>query len=266
MPLVDSLDDPRLALYRNLKDHELARQGGRFIAEGEQVVRRLLASDIRVESVLVSQRKAEIIAPLVSADVPVWIASDAVIQKVIGFQFHSGVMAVGVRPAPADLSTIVGRPGDRQTLVVCPKITNTQNLGSLIRLCAGFGVDGLVLGPSCCDPFYRHCVRISMGSVFRLPITRSSDLHRDLLDLRQRWNFQLIASVISDDAEPLARAARPARLGILFGNEADGLAREEIVLCDRRVTIPMRMGTDSLNVAVAAGIFLHHFLDGCEEK
>jgi len=264
MPLIDSFDDPRLAHYRNLKDHELARRGGRFIAEGEQVVRRLLASDIAVESILVSQRKAETITPLAPTSTAMWIASDAVIQKIIGFQFHSGVMAVGVRPPPADLSAIASRTADRQTLVICPKITNTQNLGSLVRLCAGFGVDCLLLGPSCCDPFYRHCVRISMGSVFRLPIARSTDLHRDLADLRNRWNFQLIASVVAEDAQPLNATARPPRLALLFGNEAGGLTSEEIAACDRRVTIPMRLGTDSLNISIAAGIFLYHFVDCCK--
>ena len=59
-------------------------------------------------------------------------------------------------------------------------------------------------------------------------------------------------------AEPLALAGRPARLALLFGNEANGLGSEWLDLCDRRLTIPMREA-DSLNVAIAAGIFLYHF-------
>jgi tRNA G18 (ribose-2'-O)-methylase SpoU len=263
MPIVESLDDPRLAPYRNLKDHVLARSGGRFIAEGEQVVRRLLASSLQVESILVSERKAGAIAPLARAGVPMWIASDAVIQGVIGFQFHSGVMAVGLRPARAGLGDVLDRGRARETIVVCPNITNTQNLGSLIRLCAGFGVDALVLGESCCDPFFRHAVRVSMGSVFKLPMVQSLDLKNDLAELRDEWGFELIASVIADDAERLVGAGRGARIGILFGNEAEGLSAEYVGACARRVTIPMRMGTDSLNVAVAAGIFLYHFVDQC---
>jgi tRNA G18 (ribose-2'-O)-methylase SpoU len=263
MPIVESLDDPRLAAYRNLKDHELARSGGRFIAEGEQVVRRLLGSSIPVESILVSERKAGAIAPLAPAGVPVWVASDAVIQGVIGFQFHSGVMAVGLRRARGGLGDVLDGGRGRQTIVICPNITNTQNLGSLIRLCAGFGVDALVLGESCCDPFFRHSVRVSMGSVFKLPLVESGDLKKDLGELRARWGFELIASVVAEDAEALAGAGRGARVGILFGNEAYGLSAEHVQACARRVTIPMRMGTDSLNVAVAAGIFLYHFVDQC---
>jgi tRNA G18 (ribose-2'-O)-methylase SpoU len=261
MPTALSLDDPRLAAYRNLKDKELDRQGRRFIAEGEQVVRRLLASSLTVESVLVSQRKAASIAPLVPPRVPLWIASDAAIEQVIGFEFHSGVLAVGVRPASASLSAVIAAAGDFQTLAICPNTTNVENLGSLIRLCAAFGVDAIVLGERCCDPWFRQSVRVSMGAVFKLPIARCNDIQSDLAELRNKWRFDLIASVLSPDAEPLPSAKRGGRLAILFGNEADGLTAEHIAACNRRVTIPMRLGTDSLNVAVAAGIFLHHFID-----
>jgi tRNA G18 (ribose-2'-O)-methylase SpoU len=264
---VDSLVDPRLAAYRNLKDKELAREGRRFIAEGEQVVRRLLASTLATESLLVAQRKAAAIGPLVPAHIPVFFAPDAVIEQVIGFEFHSGVLACGVRPSGMALDKVLGEPsreiaGD-STLLVCPKITNLDNLGSLVRLAAGFGVTAMLLGRECCDPFFRHSVRISMGAVFKLPMVRCEDLAGDLRRLKTDWGYELLASVLADDAQPLAQARRRGNLAILVGGEADGLSAAQIALCDRRVTIPMRHGTDSLNVAVAAGIFLHHFVDIC---
>src|ERR1700722_4369590 len=171
---VDSLDDPRVVAYRNMKDRELARDGRRFIAEGEMVVRRLLASGIPVESVLPPERKAAAIGPLVPPGVPVWIGSDRVIEGVIGFEFHSGVMACGIRPPPLTMEQVLG-PSESaapQTLVVCPKITNLENLGLLARLGAGFGVTAMILGKQCCDPYFRQSVRVSMGSVFSLPMVR----------------------------------------------------------------------------------------------
>jgi tRNA G18 (ribose-2'-O)-methylase SpoU len=70
---------------------------------------------------------------------------------------------------------------------------------------------------------------------------------------------ELAATVLEGDAQPLAGAARPPKLALLFGNEAQGLDPALVAACDRKITIPMRLGTDSLNVAVAAGIILHHF-------
>jgi tRNA G18 (ribose-2'-O)-methylase SpoU len=259
---VDSLDDPRVDAYRNMKDRELARDGGRFIAEGEQVVRRLLASGIGVESVLLSQRKANTVGPIVPPDIPVWIASDETIESVIGFEFHSGVMACGIRPPPIHFEQVLQRDGE-QTVAVCPKITNVENLGSLVRLCAGFGVTALVLGNQCCDPFFRQSVRVSMGSVFTLPMVRLNDEESELIRLKQEWGFELVATVLDASAQSLAEAKRTPKTALLFGGEADGLERRHIELCDRRVTIPMRRNTDSLNVAIAAGIFLYHFVDVC---
>ena len=82
---------------------------------------------------------------------------------------------------------------------------------------------------------------------------------RDLKRLRDEWGVELAATVLDDAAEPLSHAGRAGRFGLLFGNEAQGLDGEHVAVCQRRVTIPMKLGTDSLNVAVAAGIFLYHF-------
>jgi tRNA G18 (ribose-2'-O)-methylase SpoU len=69
----------------------------------------------------------------------------------------------------------------------------------------------------------------------------------------------LFATVLGDHAEPLGQVHPGPRNVLVFGNESDGLSRDWIEFCDRQITIPMRGGTDSLNVAVAAGIVLHHF-------
>jgi tRNA G18 (ribose-2'-O)-methylase SpoU len=256
---VHSLDDPRLAPYRNLKDRELAREGGRFIAEGEFVVRRLLESDYSVESVLLAEQRAGRILPLVPAGISIYLAPHELIHQIIGYQFHSGIIACGRRKPPAAMERVIPRSGERLTLVVLPETANAENMGALIRISAAFGADALVLGERCCDPFWRQSIRVSMGTIFRLPLVQSQDLAGDLARLRGEWGVQLIASVLDDDAEPLAAVVRPQRLGLLLGNEAQGLAERWIRLCDRSVTIPMQLGTDSLNVAVAAAVFLYHF-------
>jgi tRNA G18 (ribose-2'-O)-methylase SpoU len=258
MPLqpVQSLDDPNLWPYRNLKDKELARNGNRFIAEGENVVRRLLASPISVESVLVAQRKLAAIAPLCRGDTPIYAATDDLIEQVIGFEFHSGVLACGIRPPTPALQSVIPAPPNPALLTICQQITNSENLGSLIRISAAFGSSAVILGERCCDPWFRQSIRVSMGSAFALPIVRSSDLLSDL-DMIKAHEIISLATVLADDAEPLDSIQRPPRVAVIFGSEAQGLDAETIAHCDRRITIPMRLGTDSLNVAVAAGIFLY---------
>jgi tRNA G18 (ribose-2'-O)-methylase SpoU len=259
---ITTIGDPRIAVYRNLKDRDLSREGGgRFIAEGELVVKRLLESDFRCESVLLATRRVAEFAPLVPTGVPIFAGPADVVHQIVGFKFHAGVMAVGIRKPPLSLERLASTwtANDPVTLVVCPEISNTENLGSLIRIAAGFGGSAMVLGQHSCDPFYRQSVRVSMGTVFRLPLVQSQDLLSDLMMLKQRWDVQTIATVCQPDAEPLAQARRSNRIAVLFGNEAQGLGAEYVAACDRRVTIPMQLGTDSLNVSVAAGVVLYHF-------
>lgn len=261
---VERLDDPRLAVYRNLKDRELKSRHGRFIAEGEFVVARLLTSRHAVESVLVSANKADKLAALAARrSVPVYAAPQAVLNEVVGFRFHTGVLACGVRPASPRLEDVLTTdPATPTLLVVCPDLNNSENLGAMIRIAAAFGAAALVVGPACHDPWARQAVRVSMGTIFALPVVQSVDLPDDLRRLGHEFGVERVATVLdtAPDVEQLAAARASVRMAVLFGGEARGLTPDVLARCDRRVTIPMLLGTDSLNVAVAAGIVLHHFV------
>ena len=258
IPIAD-LNDPRLLPYRELKERDLAHEHGLFIAEGEHLVRRLLASDFAVHSVFLADRRAAEISPLVPADVPVFVAPGDVLNRAMGFKFHSGVIAAGVRPKPVSLADLFTSDPPTIRLAVCPELATADNLGSLIRLSAGFGADALLIGPRSHDPFNRRTVRVSMGTIFKLPVISSDDLTADLSLLRSRWGVHCIASILDDTATPLRQAERHDRTAILFGNEAQGLDAATVAACDARVTIPMKRDTDSLNVATAAGIFMYHY-------
>ena len=264
MPMenVDTLDDPRLHFYRNLKDGELAREGDRFIVEGDFVVQRALASDFPVESVLVAQRKLAEMRPLIPENLPLYVAPDSMMNHIVGFQFHTGVIAVARRKPQLPLDQLLQQAttgGKETTFVILPETTSLQNMGAMVRIAAAFGASGVIVGQHSVDPFYRLPVRVSMGNCFRLPIYRSTDLARDLQLLKTTGQVQMMATVLDTDAIPLAQMQRPLRLGLLFGSEGYGLHRQWIDLCDHKVTIPMQLGTDSLNVAVSAGVFLYHF-------
>jgi tRNA G18 (ribose-2'-O)-methylase SpoU len=254
---IDTIDDERLTPFRLLKDRDLAREHGLFIAEGEHLLKRLLASPVVAHSIFLSTRRADEIASIVPDGIPVYVGSDEVMRGVIGYKFHSGVIAAGVRPAPRGIDDAIPRDRHELTLVVLPEIANAENLGSLFRIAAGFGADAVVLGERSADPFWRQCVRVSMGTVFSLAVARSDDLLSDLNRLRHEWGVSIVGTVLSDGAEPLSSFRRDPKTAVLFGNEAQGLDGPTIAACDRLVTIPMKLGTDSLNVAVASGIVMY---------
>jgi tRNA G18 (ribose-2'-O)-methylase SpoU len=260
---IDSLDDPRVAPYRALKDRELRAVDGRFIAEGRNVVLRLIASRYKAESVLVSERYADAVAASVPTDVALYVAADELINVTIGYRFHQGVLAVGRSTMIGSVDALLaGLPqGQPATLVVAHELNNVENLGAILRIAAGFGAAGMILGPRTADPFYRQSIRVSMGTVFSVPLAQSEDLVNDLHLLRQH-GFDTLATVTDEDAEPLSGVARSRRTAIVLGSEAHGLDRATIDACARKVTIPMKLGTDSLNVSIACAVFLYHLTAG----
>jgi tRNA G18 (ribose-2'-O)-methylase SpoU len=256
VPITD-LDDPRIAIYRNLKATNRTRSSGQFVVEGEKLLDRLLASSFPVASVLAGARQEAQVGAKVPREVPLYVVPHELLDVLVGFNFHQGVLAAGVRcPGPGMDAIAVGL-GTRATLIVCPRLDNPENLGALIRLGDVFGVDALLIGPRCPDPLSRRVLRVSMGMALRLPVIASESLDRDLARLGASWGFTSVATTIEPDAEPLDAFRRPERLALVFGSEAAGLDPEWASRCDRRLTIPMRPGAESLNVAIAAGIILY---------
>lgn len=255
----DNLDDPRLTPYCNLKAANMKRHRELFVAEGTKLVERLLASDYETDSVLLNEKRVPEWAPRIPAHIPVYVVPEELGKELVGFSFHVGVVAVGRRKPNPSLDDILPCDAATSTIVVLPWCDNPENLGAIIRICRGFGVDALLLGNGCCDPFSRRVLRVSMGTAFKLPIIESRDLAADLQRLRDEWQFEFAATILDPLASPLHTATRSPRFGVLFGNEHAGLAEEWIGRCLQRLTIPMSGETDSLNVAIAAGIFLHHF-------
>jgi len=260
---IDSADDPRLAVYRDLKSPLSKRRGERFVVEGELLVERLLASGLGLESVLVEQRLAELWAARVPAELPLLAIPHAAVRELIGFRFHRGVLACGFRPPNGDLRQLLSS-AQAATWVVCVGVQDPENVGGILRSSAAFGVRAVLLAEACADPFSRRVARTSMGANFRLPLVESDDLAADLKTMHDEFRVQRVATVLADDAEPLGQVRPSGCTALLFGSEGFGLAPPWLALCDRRVTIPMPPGVDSLNVNVAAGIFLYHWhRSGC---
>ena len=256
--LIESLDDPRLVAYRHLKETNATRWAHRFVAEGEKLVVRLLASGVPVESLLVGQRHAEQFCHLGGPAVAVYVVPDAWIEQIVGFDFHRGVLACGVRPALRRLSELPAPTGAQTTVVVCPNVQDPENLGAILRLSGAFGVDAVLLGPDCPNPFSRRrAARCRWEPVLLCRSSRRAISKPSWRPLPTRGGASAWATVLDASAEPLASLVRPPRLALLLGSEGHGLGPRWIAHCDRQVTIPMRPGTDSLNVAVATGIFLY---------
>ncbi|MFA7238072.1 MAG: RNA methyltransferase [Phycisphaeraceae bacterium] len=259
---IDDIADPRIEPYRNVRDPIMRRDRGKFMAESKQIVLRMFAAGLRAESVLTDEKRADELAAVVPADVPHYVITEEKMREMAGFAIHTGTLAIGFRPPEVSLAQIMeaAKPqaAGQSLLLLCEKLKEPVNTGSMVRVAAAMGATALVLGPESCDPFYRRAIRVSMGSVFKQPIVRSTDLLTDVRMLQQKYSVHCVATVLADDAIPLPGFRLKLPGALLLGHEVDGLSRELIDAADSRVTLPMARGTDSLNVAVSAAVFAYH--------
>lgn len=260
MPIVpiEDLDDPRIAIYRSLKRTNRTRDLGQFVVEGEKLVERLIASRFPVVSILATDRFVRRSSLATIEHVPVYVVDFERVHEIVGFPFHRGVLAAGLRIPWPDGEGSLFTAGDSLTLVVCPLLSNPENLGAIARIGGVFGVDAILAGPSCPDPFSRRVLRVSMGATLRLPVLVPDQLEAAVDDLITRSGVEFWAAVAEPTAASFESLARPRRLALVLGDEDRGVDPQWIARCRRAVTIPMRPEASSLNVSVAAGILLYH--------
>lgn len=260
---VDDLDDPRLADFRNLNDAQYRRGLERnefFVAEGPVPVERLLGSGHRVRAVLVAQQKYERLMsvwspPFGSTPIPVFIADKEVVNAVVGFDLHRGVVASAERlPHPS----IAGLAARSRRLVVLEGLNDPENLGLIARSARALGADGMLLDPTCTDPYSRRSVRVSMGEILYLPTARATgpDWPNTTLSILRDAGFSSWAMTPSIDAVNVWSLAVPERVAVMFGAEGPGLSPPAMARADHRVSIPIASDVDSLNVAASAAVAL----------
>jgi len=253
-------DEPRLSAYRSLKGKELERDGI-FIAEGEKVVRSMLESGCRIASCLTSGETADrykgLLTEIAKRGALLYVAANKQIEEIIGFRFHKGVMAVGYCPMKHALTDGVKRLKCPHLLVALNAINDPQNVGLIVRNAAAFGAQALIVDNATYDPYYRKAVRVSMGTIFRLPVYYEPDLASSLTRLKKKHNTRIIAATLGRGAGDIARAKLSGNICFVFGNEDKGVSPAVSRVADAKVRIPISKSVDSLNVASSSAICLY---------
>ncbi len=259
---ITDLGDPRVDVFRDVRDRDLRGRQGIFMAESEMVVRRLLQSPGRLHSLLLSPAKHEKLAQQLNAlpdDCAVYTADLKIMESIAGFHIHRGVLAAGWRPIEHDLvfERLLERIPERgqSTELAASGINNSDNIGGLFRTAAALGVDDVLLDGNCCDPLYRKAIRVSMGHVLSVPWVVENHFSEALRTLQQS-GFRVTAAESCARAQALGGQPGGDRRVIVVGAEGHGLADDVLDVCDEIVEIPMSREVPSLNVVVAAGIVL----------
>ncbi len=281
MPIetVITLEDPRLAVFTSLTDphlrNRLEPEMGIFIAESEKVIERALTAGYEPISFLLEERwLASLTDTLIKTgrtpeDLPFFLADRTTLGELTGYEVTRGALGAFRRMA---LPTVEEVCCSANRIAVLEDITNTVNVGAIFRSAAALNIDGVLLTPGCCDPFYRRALRVSMGNTLKIPWTyigseiHGKGVHGNVeraggwcatgMPLLHDLGFKTAALALRPDAMSLDDDHLKAcdKLAIILGTEGEGLSERTVEESDFVVRIPMAHGVDSLNVAAASAV------------
>lgn len=242
-------------IYKNIKDKCLKREGI-FIGEGHFIVKRMIETGQEILSILCVPENYEEYKTLADGRFPVYSLETGEFHLLAGFKFHRGVMGAAKRPSFSSLEKFLKENPEASRLAVLPEIREIENMGSLIRSAAAFGLNALVVGPGCCDPYSRKGIRCSMGNLFSVTLIPYEWDGAAIARLKE-GGFSLTGTALTEKAVEIRNFRASSKNAIVLGNEAEGLPEVWQNACDSIVKIPIHKGIDSLNVGVAGGIFFY---------
>lgn len=254
---VTDLAAPELDVYARLTGAQLRNRlepdKGVFIAESPKVIATALDAGYEPLSLLMERRHIEGDAQPILArcgEIPVYTAERETLARLTGFELTRGVLCAMRRPRLPSVEEVCARA---RRVAVLEGIVDHTNVGAIFRSAAALGIDAVLVTPTCCDPFYRRAVRVSMGTVFQVPWTYLPEIWPQTL---RALGFTTAAMALCDASLPIyaPQLKRADRLAVVLGTEGDGLAESTIAACDCTVRIPMTHGVDSLNVAAASAV------------
>ncbi len=260
--VIVSLEQKELEPYRTLRRPMEHLQKGIFVAEGEKVVRRLLETDLSVVSMLLTPEFLEDLSQTtnlksrVNDNSTIFIGEQKLLETIVGYNLHQGIMAVAKMPQERTLGETIQSLLKPYLLVALDGLVNSENVGVIVRNCAAFGIQAIIVGETSSSPYLRRSVRNSMGTVFQIPVVHEKDLANTLNMLHNKFQTRIIAADEKGSIN-INNADLSGNVCIVLGNEDTGISAEVLAQCDERVSIPMKNGTDSLNVANASAVFLY---------
>ena len=248
---IDNIDDPKLAIYHQFREHAFKADGS-FVADSPKVVNLLIEEKLEVKSILATKEYYDTYETLISTveNAIFYVATKEQMQNLVGHKIHHNVMMHGIRPKESALDEL----GDN--ILMLDEISSTQNIGAIARSAAAIGIDSYLLPSYGPHPYSRRALRVSMGHIAMLKTHIYSNIEETIKTLKNN-GYYIYAAEVTPDSTPLASVKVPEKWVLLLGHEQNGISQEILTLCDEVVTIEMMEGVKSFNVAIAASIMMY---------
>lgn len=241
-------DDPILLNFKSLRNNKLSKN--QFIADSEKVVLKLLRSNFKTKVILGTDdffKRNKII--IKQTDAKLYVAPKKIMEDIVGFRLHHGVMAIGEGSTFFPLEC-------KDTIISLNGITSPENVGAIIRNISGFGFKSVLVDAKTCSPFTRRSIRVSMGNIFDLKTSLTDHLLNTLTEL-QNNGYYIVGTANINSAITLKEFKACPKTVLIIGSEGFGIDKEILSICDQVVKIPIQSSVGHLNAACASSIFLY---------
>jgi len=250
---ISSSANPLLKTVRSLHDRSGRKKAGLFLLEGVKLLQEAVSNGLDVEDVIVSSsflKNGMPGMPQLDREAIV-VVEDTLFSQLATTETPQGVLATAPM-VKHELPDVLN--AKEAFIVVADAVQDPGNLGTIMRAGLAFGATAVVLTKGTVDAFSPKVVRSAMGALFAIPVVTDVTLDQVMKELK---SHQITSFAMDQNAtENLWSAEFPNKLALLLGNEGNGLADEDMLRADRIIAIPISKRSESLNVAIAAGIAL----------
>jgi len=245
MPMISK---QQLSFVRSLHQKKYRQMYGKFLVEGDKLVRELLASSYKIEAIF---KTSSWESPIQRGKIDVIEVSEEDLRKISTHESPNQVLAVANIPEPDN--NISDRPLPKGLYLACDNLSDPGNAGTIIRTADWFGIEHIFFSENSVDIYNPKVVSAAKGSLFRVTIH-----YADLTGLI-KLNAQIPVYGAYMDGEDIYKTKLNKDAILVIGNEANGITDHVGALITHKISIPNFGKAESLNAAVAAGIIMGEF-------
>ncbi|MGG4042198.1 TrmH family RNA methyltransferase [Bacillus smithii] len=251
MKVIQSVKNPQVKQWRKLATRKERDKTGRYMMEGFHLVEEALSYKNEIEEIIMEEN---IVLPAKwnMDGIPITIVTAEVAKSLAETETTQGIFAVCKK---RDSKNALEQG---TTFLLIDRVQDPGNIGTMIRTADAAGIDAVVLGKGSADPYNPKVLRAAQGSHFHVDIVQSP--LEVAISLIQKKGVPVYGTALQN-AENYRDILPSKGFAVLVGNEGSGVSQELLSLTDHNVYVPIYGKSESLNVAVAAGILLYHFQD-----
>jgi TrmH family RNA methyltransferase len=243
-----------IKFIQSLKQTKFRKENKMFVVEGNKLVSELLASDIKVENILVTDTWLEKFPGMAASLKSYEIVNSKQMEQMSSMVTPPGIIATAHTPS----YNINPKEAENEIILALDGINDPGNLGTMIRTADWFGINKIVCSQDCADAWQAKTIQSTMGSIFRIQIIET-DL-KEFLSKTQNLNKSAtpIYGALMEGENIFKKKIEKKNGVIIIGSESHGIRENVLSLVTSPIHIPRGNGsqTESLNASAAAAIII----------